>query len=69
MKTGKFKVHRNSLQYNFVGRHISYWWFTLSASNGKVIAASEMYNSKRACISGIKSVIKNAATATIEEIK
>ncbi len=61
MRTGKFKVAK---RLDMFGHY--YWWFTLSATNGNVIAASEMYTTKRACINGIKSVIKNAATATIE---
>ena len=41
--------------------------FRLKAGNGQVIATSEAYNSKDACLSGIESVKSNAPTATIVE--
>lgn len=40
--------------------------FNLKASNGQVIATSEVYNSDAACRKGIESVRKNAPIAPIE---
>ena len=40
--------------------------FDLKASNGEVIAPSEVYSSPDACQKGIASVQKNAPIATIE---
>jgi len=37
--------------------------FNLLATNGQVIASSEAYETKRACLVGIESVRKNAAKA------
>ena len=39
--------------------------FNLKAANGEVIARSEGYSSKAACVNGINSVKKNAAIAEI----
>lgn len=41
--------------------------FDLLASNGEVIAASEVYSSEDACYKGIESVVKNAPIANIED--
>ena len=41
--------------------------FNLMASNGQVIASSEMYESKRAALNGIESVKKNAPTAAVDD--
>ncbi len=41
--------------------------FDLKASNGEVIATSEVYNSESACLNGIESVKKNAAVANFED--
>jgi uncharacterized protein YegP (UPF0339 family) len=41
--------------------------FHLKASNGEIIAASEAYETKAACLKGIKSIQKNAPTAQIIE--
>ena len=41
--------------------------FNLKAGNGEVIATSEVYSSKDACLNGIESVKKNAAVAEIED--
>lgn len=41
--------------------------FDLKAANGQTIATSEVYDSKAACLTGIKSVIKNAVTQKIED--
>ena len=41
--------------------------FDLLASNGQVIASSEVYTSDAACKNGIESVIKNSAVAKIED--
>ena len=39
--------------------------FDLKASNGEVIATSEVYASESACINGIESVKKNAPEAEV----
>lgn len=41
--------------------------FDLKASNGQVIGTSEVYSSKKACLSGIESVKKNALLAKFED--
>ena len=43
------------------------WYWNLQAENGKVIATSEMYESKQAAKNGIKSVRRVAPIANIEE--
>ena len=42
--------------------------FRLKAANGEIIASSEGYSSKNACLNGIESVKKNASDAEIKEI-
>ena len=41
--------------------------FDLKATNGQVIATSEVYNSKDACKNGIVSVATNAPIAAVED--
>lgn len=41
--------------------------FDLKATNGQVIATSEVYESKDACLGGVESVRKNAATDKVED--
>lgn len=41
--------------------------FDLKAGNGEVIATSEVYTSKDACMNGIESVKKNSIAAEIED--
>ena len=41
--------------------------FNLKANNGEIIATSEIYSSKSACLNGIESVRKNAPIAPIED--
>lgn len=41
--------------------------FDLKAGNGEVIATSEVYTTKAACLNGIESVKKNAAVANVED--
>ena len=41
--------------------------FRLKAANGKIIAVSEGYTTKAACLAGIDSVRKNAPTAQVED--
>ena len=41
--------------------------FDLKAGNGEIIANSEVYSSKSACLNGIESVQKNAVDAEIIE--
>ena len=43
--------------------------FHLLAANGEIIAVSEGYSSKEACVNGIESVKKNAPIAKIVEAK
>jgi len=41
--------------------------FDLKASNGEVIATSEVYTSESACNGGIQSVMNNAPVANVED--
>lgn len=41
--------------------------FDLKASNGEVIAVSEVYDSRAACVKGIKSLCSVAATDKVED--
>jgi uncharacterized protein YegP (UPF0339 family) len=41
--------------------------FNLVATNGRVIASSEHYETHRACLEGIESVRRNAADAELED--
>ena len=41
--------------------------FDLKATNGQVIAVSEVYSSEAACMKGIESVRKNAVEAKVED--
>jgi uncharacterized protein len=41
--------------------------FNLLATNGQVIATSETYETKRACLAGIESVRKNATNAVVDD--
>lgn len=41
--------------------------FDLKATNGQVIATSEVYSSDAACKKGIESVMKNAPMAAVED--
>jgi uncharacterized protein len=41
--------------------------FTLLASNGRVVASSEMYKTKAAALNGIESIRKNAGGAAFED--
>ena len=40
--------------------------FNLKAGNGEVIATSEVYTTKAACMKGIASVVRNAPIAALE---
>jgi len=53
---GKFVVRKTSTGVKF----------DLKASNGQIIATSEVYNSEAACQNGIESVKKNAPIAPVE---
>lgn len=57
---GKFEVYSDK-----AGKYR----FRLKAPNGEIIVVSESYNSKAACINGVDSVKKNAANATVEQLK
>ena len=41
--------------------------FDLKATNGQVIATSEVYTTEAACKNGIASVVKNAPVANVED--
>ena len=41
--------------------------FDLKATNGEIIATSEVYKGKKSCLNGVKSVIKNAPVANVED--
>ncbi len=41
--------------------------FSLVSTNGQVVATSEAYNSKAACMNGVRSVQKLAADAVVED--
>ena len=41
--------------------------FDLKATNGQVIATSEVYTTEAACRNGIESVKKNAPEAAVEQ--
>lgn len=41
--------------------------FDLKAGNGEVIATSQVYSSKDACLNGIESVKKNCVVANLED--
>ena len=41
--------------------------FDLKATNGQVIASSEIYDTKAACIKGVASVKMNAPAAAVED--
>ena len=41
--------------------------FDLKATNGQVIATSEVYTTKAACLNGVESVQKNAPIAKFED--
>ena len=40
--------------------------FDLKATNGQVIASSQVYKAKKSCLAGIASVAKNAPLAALE---
>lgn len=64
-KIGPFKLHKS--QYQKVrGRQAHYW--TLVAANGRVLATSEMYVAKAACLKGIQSAITNVTDWRVEEL-
>ncbi|MDR1318745.1 MAG: DUF1508 domain-containing protein [Treponema sp.] len=52
----------------FVDRRKQYR-FHLKASNGEIIAASEGYETRAACLKGIKSIQKNAPAAQIIDLE
>ncbi len=56
--SGKFEVYKDAKgEYRF----------RLKAGNGEIIANSEGYTSKDACLKGIESVRKNAPDAEVVE--
>jgi uncharacterized protein YegP (UPF0339 family) len=59
MPHGKFEVYIDSADE---------FRFRLKASNGQIIAASQGYSSKAACLKGIESIKKNAPLAEVVEL-
>ena len=43
--------------------------FDLKAGNGEVIATSEVYTSRSACLGGVESVRKNAPDAEVVDVE
>jgi len=41
--------------------------FNLKATNGQIIATSEIYSSKASCLNGVESVKKNSVKANLED--
>ena len=59
-KTGSFEIFQDDKEeYHFI----------LKATNGEVIAESQGYKTKAACLKGIESVQRNASNAKISEVK
>lgn len=44
------------------------WRFRVKANNHKIIAVSEGYNSKQACMNGIRSLIRNTGDVEVIEV-
>lgn len=44
------------------------WRFRVKAANYKIIAVSEGYNSKQACMNGIKSLLRHTENVEIVEV-
>ncbi len=44
------------------------WRFRVKAANYKIIAVSEGYNSKQACINGIKSLMRHTENVEIVQV-
>ena len=57
-KIGKFEIKKSK-----DGRYV----FNLYASNGVIVATSQIYSSSSSAMTGIKSVIANAASSPIED--
>jgi uncharacterized protein len=57
-RTGKFVVKKGS-----TGKYR----FTLVSTNGQVVGTSEAYESKAACMNGVRSVKRLAASATVDD--
>ena len=53
---GKFVIYRDKSKK---------FRFRLLATNGEIIAVGEAYESKASCLNGVKSIQKNAPTATV----
>ncbi len=63
MRYGKFVWKRRT------GSKGPYWFFSLVATNGRIIATSETYMSKAAMFNGIASIRKTAPIARVVEAK
>ncbi len=69
-KNGIASVKKNSKakkNYEVKESRNGKFMFNLRAKNSQVIGTSEMYNTNASCENGIKSVMKNASGAKIEE--
>lgn len=58
---GYYEIHKTDKTTN------QPYYFVLKASNGEVIALSEMYSTKQAAKSGIASVQQNGSTTDIRD--
>lgn len=70
-ENGIDSVKKNALKEEMFERKVAVNkqpYFNLKATNGQVIGTSEMYDSEEARDNGIKSVMTNAPTATIEDL-
>ena len=54
---GKFKIKKTDAGFSF----------NLMADNNEIIATSQVYTTKAACLKGIESVQKNAVVASVVE--
>ena len=58
-RTGKFEIYTDK---------VGEYRFRLKAPNGEIIAVSEGYKKKKACINGIQSVRRNVRNTKIIEL-
>lgn len=69
-QNGIVSVKKNAVMDDAYVRKISTnkkHYFNLKAANGQIIGTSELYDSAQAMETGIASVKKNAAEATVQE--
>ncbi|MBU6520792.1 YegP family protein [Pantoea sp. B270] len=46
----------------------SVWYFVLKSSDGSTLATSELYDSREAALTGIKSMRQSAASFTVNDL-